>query len=70
MTVAELIAALREYPGDTRVVVDGHGYGYDDAAAPRALPIAVNANSPDEVGGRHGDGDAHDEGAVLIGPNY
>lgn len=30
MTVAELIALLRQYPDDARVVVEGYEGGYDD----------------------------------------
>jgi len=44
MTVAQLIAHLQKYPGDTLVILSGHEMGYEDARYPEPREIAVNYN--------------------------
>ena len=62
-TVAELIAALQQFPPETRVMVDGYEGGYDDPVAPKV--ISVSLDSYDNcIYGSHEDG--RDFPAILI----
>ena len=41
MTVKELVELLRKYPGDLRIVVNGHEEGYDDLSLERISVIKI-----------------------------
>jgi molybdopterin biosynthesis enzyme len=64
-TVAELIAALRQFPPETRVMVDGYEAGYDDPVTPHLITVAVlPKNEESTVYGAYEEG--RDFPAVLI----
>ncbi len=62
-TVGELIAALRRFPPETRVLVDGYESGYDDPVAPTLIAAALD-DYESSVCGAYVDG--ADFSAVLI----
>ncbi len=54
MTVAELIAKLRELPQGARVVIDGYEGGVEDVARVTMAPILVNVGDiADTMYGNH-----------------
>ena len=56
MLVGELIEALRKYPEDLRVVVNGYEEGYDDLTPERIFTAKISLNTgKHEWEGRHGD---------------
>lgn len=56
MTVEDLIAVLREYPRDMRVVVNGYEDGFDDLSPAKiqVTTVALNVGTREYVG-MHGD---------------
>ena len=53
VTVAELIAKLKEMPQDARVVVDGYEGGLTDPPAIYTVPIVCDENGDSWVYGPH-----------------
>lgn len=54
-TIAELIAALQQFPPETRVMVDGYEGGYDDPVAPRLITVDLSGDES-TVWGAYEDG--------------
>lgn len=52
MTVKELIAALQNYPPDTRVIVMGYEEGYDDITLVKQIAI-IPEEKPEWYKGRY-----------------
>ena len=62
MTVSELIEALKQFPGDQRVVVRGYEDGVDDVTRVLLVRVSLNANS-EWYYGKHA---YTDEGDTLV----
>lgn len=69
MTVKELIAALQNYPSDTRVIVLGYENGYDDITLVKQIAI-MPGEKPEWYKGRYDEAPQekadHAEQAVLV----
>lgn len=69
MTVSELIAALKNYPSDTRVIVMGYESGYDDITMVKQIAI-MPEEKPVWYKGRYDDAPSEKAGqaerAVLV----
>jgi hypothetical protein len=71
MTVAELIAKLREMPQEARVVLDDHYDGFNDVDDVETVEIMVREPLRGGIGGTHGQWGRYtkeppDETAVVI----
>ena len=68
MTIKELIEKLKDYPEDTRVIVDGYEGGYEDVNNVDIIHIKLNVNSADYYGPHDScKADEKDETAIHIG---
>jgi hypothetical protein len=65
MTVTELIAHLRCFDGDHRVVVRGYEEGVDDILPPRGVEIVLDVHDED-WNGPHDMVESAGEPAILI----
>jgi hypothetical protein len=63
LTVAELIGALKAFPPETRVMVDGYEGGYDNPEIPKLITVAADVFDSDVYGSFE---DGRDFPAVLI----
>jgi len=73
MTVNELIAALQNYPPDTRVIVMGYESGYDDITLVKQIAI-MPETKPEWYKGRYDDAspekaDQADQAVLVYGRN-
>lgn len=68
MTVLELITSLKEYPTDTKVVVNGYEDGCDDIIQVRKINIEANVNKPKKYweGDYNFSVDSSSEEAILL----
>lgn len=66
MKVKQLIAELKKYDPDTKVVIKGYEGGYDDITKVATIRLRLNANNTKWYYGKHEQDDNGDTDALVI----